>query len=487
MNKQLTQVSIAFGGIFLLLFLNLTNLQVFDASGLNNRADNKRSLYQQYDVDRGAIIISGSPVAYSVKTTGRFKYERRYVSSAFTHPVGYLSAIYGVSGIEQSENALLSGDADSLTVDRIRQLLDGGAKRGGSTSLTLDAEAQSLAYQLLGGRRGAVVAIEPKTGRVLVSASSPSFDSNLLSTTNAKTMQSAWQKLLKDPNQPILNRAYAQTWAPGSVFKLITTAAALESGKYTLTTKIPAPETYKLPGSTKEISNWQKTACSKSGEVTLSVALEVSCNTAFARVGVDIGINQIVKTATAFGFGTNFNLPDYSIASVVPNKVDAAQTALVAIGQFDVQSSALQMALVTAAIGNEGVVMTPQLIDEQIGPNLKVIKNLDPKVFNRAIKPETANALKEMMLNVVNQGTASNARIKGIAVAGKTGTAETLPGSAPHAWFVALAPAENPRVAIAVIVENGGYAKGKYAGEVSGNAIAAPIARQLLVDLLSLG
>jgi peptidoglycan glycosyltransferase len=245
--------------------------------------------------------------------------------------------------------------------------------------------------------------------------------------------------------------------------------------------------TYKLPGSTKEISNWQKTACSKSGEVTLSVALEVSCNTAFARVGVDIGINQIVKTATAFGFGTNFNLPGYSIASVVPNKVDAAQTALVAIGQFDVQSSALQMALVTAAIGNEGVVMTPQLIDEQIGPNLKVIKNLDPKVFNRAIKPETANALKEMMLNVVNQGTASNARIKGIGVAGKTGTAETLPGSAPHAWFVALAPAENPRVAIAVIVENGGYAKGKYAGEVSGNAIAAPIARKLLVDLLSLG
>jgi peptidoglycan glycosyltransferase len=300
-------------------------------------------------------------------------------------------------------------------------------------------------------------------------------------------MQSAWRKLLKDPNQPMLNRAYAQTWAPGSVFKLITAAAALESGKYTLTTKIPAPVTYKLPGSTKEISNWQKTACSKSGEVTLSVALEVSCNTAFARVGVDIGINQIVKTATAFGFGTNFNLPDYSIASVVPNKVNAAQTALVAIGQFDVQSSALQMALVTAAIGNEGVVMTPQLIDEQIGPNLKVIKNLDPKVFNRAIKPETANALKEMMLNVVNQGTASNARIKGIAVAGKTGTAETLPGSAPHAWFVALAPAENPRVAIAVIVENGGYAKGKYAGVVSGNAIAAPIARKLLVDLLSLG
>lgn len=481
MKSQLTKLSLGFGMLLLLLIGNLTYLQVFDASSLNNRADNKRSLFKQYDVDRGAIIVSGQPVAYSVKTTGRFKFERRYVSPAFTHPVGYLSSIYGAAGIEQSENSLLSGAADSLAVDRLRQLLDGGARRGASVSLTLDSAAQQLAFQLLGNRPGAVVAIEPKTGKLLVSASSPSFDANLLATTNAETMQTSWQRLLADPTQPLLNRSYAQTWAPGSTFKLIVAAAALESGRYNLNTKIPAPASYQIPGSSRSISNWQNAPCDSSGEVTLLQAIEVSCNTAFARLGIELGEEQIAKTAAAFGFGDNFALPG-ATASVFPNKLNNTELALSAIGQFDVRATALQMAQLAAAIGNEGVAMSPQLTDQVFAPNLTLLRQADSNVFNRAVKPTTAAALTQMMSAVVASGTGSNARIAGIEVAGKTGTAQTRPGRTAHAWFIGFAPASSPKVAIAVVLEGG--AAGNSSREVSGNELAAPIARSLLVELL---
>jgi penicillin-binding protein A len=480
MKTQLNKLALGFAVVFILLFANLTYLQVFDATSLNNRADNKRSLFKQYDIDRGSIIVSGQPVAYSVKTTGRFKYERRYVSPAFTHPVGYLSSIYGAAGVEQDQNPLLSGAADSLAVDRFRQLLDGGARRGGSVSLTLDAAAQQLAYQLLANRKGAIVAIEPRTGKILVSASSPSFDANLLATTNAQTMQESWNKLVADKTKPLQNRAYTETWAPGSIFKLVVAAAALESGRYTETTKIPAPATYKLAGSTKSISNWQNAPCSPSGEVTLLEAIAVSCNTAFARLGVELGSKEIAKTAAAFGFGSNFNFATNTVRSVVPETSDPAQNALIGIGQFDVRATVLQLALVAAAIGNEGVLMQPIMIDQVFAPNLTVLRTSDSNVLNRAIKPTTAAALTRMMQAVVSQGTGSNARISNISVAGKTGTAETRPGASPHAWFVAFAPAQSPKIAIAVLIE-GGAAGGS---AVSGNALAAPIAQRLLVELL---
>lgn len=483
MKPTLTKLVIAFGIALLLLLGNLTYLQVFDAASLNNRADNKRSLFKQYDIDRGAIIISGQPVAYSVKTTGRFKFERRYVSPAFTHPVGYLSAIYGAAGIEQSENQLLSGAADSLAVDRLRQLLDGGARRGGSVSLTINAAAQQLAYELLGNRTGAVVAIEPKTGKILISASSPSFDANLLATTNAETMQSSWNKLIADPTQPLLNRAYAETWAPGSTFKLIVAAAALESGRYTPSTKISAPASYQIPGTKRTIRNWQGAACSTTGEVTLLEALQVSCNTAFARIANELGQNQIAKTAAAFGFDSNFGLAG-AVKSVFPANLDAGQLALSALGQFDVRATTLQMAQVAAAIGNEGVVMKPILIDQVFAPNLTLLRNSDPDVFSRAIKPATANAITEMMTAVVSRGTGSNARISGIDVAGKTGTAETSEGLPAHAWFVGFAPAQSPKIAIAVILAGGSASSNQTSQEVSGNQLAAPIAQRLLTELV---
>jgi peptidoglycan glycosyltransferase len=481
--NQLNRLTSIFGVVFIVLIANLTYIQVFDANSLNNNSDNRRSLFKQYDIDRGSIIISGQPVAYSVKTSGRFKYERRYVSAAFTHPVGYLSALYGTSGIEQSENSLLSGADDALAVDRIRQLLDGGARRGGSVELSLDSAAQQLAYQLLDNRPGAVVAIEPKTGKILVSASSPSFDANLLATTNAQNMQENWNRLLTDPEKPLLNRAYAETWPPGSTFKIVVAAAALESGRYTTVSKIPAPARYRLPGTNTFISNWQEGPCSTSGEVTLQEAIEVSCNTAFARLGVEIGSNQLRRTAEAFGFGSNFELSGV-VPSYFPPRLDGAQTALVSIGQFDLRATTLQMAQIAAAIGNEGVVMQPSLIDNIFAPNLTRIRSHDSNVFNRAIKPATASALAEMMVSVVNSGTGTNAQISGISVAGKTGTAQTRPGLPAHAWFVGFAPANSTKIAIAVIVEGGEVGRTATSEEVSGNQLAAPIAQRLLTELL---
>lgn len=482
MKPQLTKLLTGFGVALLLLLANLTYLQVFEANSLNNRADNKRSLFKQYDIDRGAIIVSGQPVAYSDKTTGRFKYERRYVSPAFTHPVGYLSSIYGAAGIEQSENQLLSGAADALAVDRLRQLLDGGARRGGSVELTLVASAQQLAYQLLANRVGAVVAIEPRTGKILVSASSPSFDANLLSTTNAETMQTSWRRLISDPNQPLLNRAYAETWAPGSTFKLIVAAAALESGRYDLTSKIPAPAQYQVPGSSRKINNWQAAPCNQSGEVTLTEAMAVSCNTAFARLAIELGEERINRTAQAFGFGDNFSLAG-AVRSSFPTELSNIELALSALGQFDVKATALQMAQVAAAIGNEGVVMQPKLISKSFAPNLTLLSETDSDVFNRAIKPTTAAALKQMMIQVVSAGTGTAAQIPDISVAGKTGTSQTRPGSTPHAWFIGFAPAEAPTVAIAVVIAGGDQAS-ELAPEISGNQLAAPIAQKVLVELV---
>lgn len=483
MKPQLSKLVTGFGIALLLLLANLTYLQVFEASSLNNRADNKRSLFKQYDIDRGAITVSGQPVAYSDKTTGRFKYERRYVSPAFTHPVGYLSSIYGVAGVEQSENPLLSGAADALAVDRLRQLLDGGARRGGSVELTLAGAAQQLAYQLLGSRIGSVVAIDPRTGKILVSASSPSFDANLLATTNAKTMQKSWNKLIADPTQPLLNRAFGETWAPGSTFKLIVAAAALESGQYDLTTKIPAPAQYQVPGGSRKISNWQNAPCSASGEVTLEEALAISCNTAFARLGVELGETRILKTAKAFGFSENFSLAGAS-RSTFPADLSNIELALSALGQFDVQATALQMALVAAGIGNEGVVMQPKLINRTFAPNLTVLSQADSDVFNRAINPTTAAALTQMMVRVVTAGTGTAAQIANTSVAGKTGTAQTKPGFTPHAWFIGFAPADSPKVAIAVVLAGGEPAIGGAGSEISGNQLAAPIAQKVLVELL---
>ncbi len=476
MNAPLRKVA-AFGCLLLLAVVaNLTWIQVVKARDFGQRPGNLRPVLAEYDRERGRIVDGGTAVALSKATDDRLKYLRTYpLGPTFAPITGYYSVIYGATGIERAENAVLSGNDDRLIVDRIEQLLSGRKPKGGSVELTIDAKAQRVAYQALKGKTGAVLAIEPSTGAILVMATSPSYDPQRLTTHDASAARKAYNELSQDPDEPMLNRAIAQIYPPGSTFKVITAAAALSSGRYTPETVIPAPRTYQYPNSTAKLRNFGGSSCSPNGKMTLAAALRISCNTAFAMLGVELGSDALEAQAEAFGFNRNFDTPMTSATSVFPSDMDAAQTAQAAIGQFSVQATVLQMAMVSAAIGSGGSLFQPYLVDKLLGPDLSVLDVTQPREISRAVSPQVAAQLREMMIGVVQSGSGTAARIPGVTVAGKTGTAEHGEGEAPHAWFTAFAPANDPDVAVAVIIEDGGGNT-----EATGGRVAAPIARQVI-------
>ncbi len=324
-----------------------------------------------------------------------------------------------------------------------------------------------------------MVAIEPSTGRILALATSPSYDPNPLSSNDPAQNRAAWERLNADPLKPLLNRPLAETYPPGSVFKVVTTAAALSSGQYTTETEIPAPAVLDLPGTTADLPNYDRRACF-GGQVTLEQALQISCNTAFANVGLNLGDDILREQAELFGFNHSFDVPMSSATSVFPADLNAPQTAQAAIGQFDVRATALQIAMVGAALANGGVVMNPYLVDEVLAPDLSVLSRGEPSEFGRAVSPEIAQEITDMLVNVVQNGTGAPAQIQGVLVAGKTGTAQTAQGRAPHAWFLSYAPADGPQVAVAVVVENGG----NLGSEATGGRLAAPIAKAVMEAVL---
>jgi peptidoglycan glycosyltransferase len=311
-------------------------------------------------------------------------------------------------------------------------------------------------------------------------ATSPSYDPNLLSSHNLQETQAAYERLESDPAKPMLNRPLVSLKPPGSTFKLVTTAAALESGKFTASSVIPGPASYRLPQTNVELRNWQGSACGPDDKTTLAEALAVSCNSAYAWLGNQLGQETINAQAEKFGFNSSFTVPMRAATSRYPSGLDPAQTAMSAIGQFDVTATTLQMAMVGGAIGNNGVTMNPYLVKEVRGADLQLLQTANPTQFAVAMSPQNAQSEMDMMVGVVNNGTGSNAQISGVEVGGKTGTAETGKGRPAVAWFVAVAPATNPSVAVAVAVENAGGG-----AEVSGNGIAAPIARSVIEAVLN--
>ena len=379
---------------------------------------------------------------------------------------------------------MLSGSSDLFFVDRLQQLIAGRQPRGGAVTTTIDAAVQDAAWAGLAGSQGAAIAIEPSTGRILAQVQSPSFDPNLLSSHQPQQIREYYEELLDDPSQPLLNRPIVALNPPGSTFKLVTAAAALASGEFTLDSVLPGPAEYDLPLSSRTIRNWTGEECGPNGEVTLIEALAISCNTAFAWLGNELGDDALRAQAEAFGFDTAFEIPLRASTSRFPESPDPPQTALSAIGQFDVRATALQMAMVAAGIGNNGVVMEPYLVQEIRAPNLAILRTTDPVIFDTAMTPQDARQLQEMMVAVVERGTAgilqgiTDAEGRPVPVGAKTGTAQTGNDRSPVAWMVAMAPATNPRVAVAVVVEDGGLA------EVSGNALAGPIARAVIEAIL---
>jgi peptidoglycan glycosyltransferase len=481
MNPPLRRVAMALLVMFGALFANATWLQVVNADNLRKKQGNTRVLLSQYEHQRGPIVAGNITVARSVATNDRLKYLRVYPQGEEYAPItGYYSVTVGFSGIEQQENGILSGSDDRLFVRRLSDLITGRTPRGGTVVLTVNPKAQDAAWDGLQGKVGAVVALDPRTGAVLAMASNPSYDPSLLSAHNTAAVQAARKRLLAAPNNPLLDRAIAEVYPPGSTFKVVTAAAALSSGKYTPDTVIPAPTVLSLPQTSRKLRNFGGEVCSGSGTMTLRDALRISCNTAFAALGLKIGDDVLRRQAERFGFGRTPLELDRPAASVFPSVLNPPQTAQAAIGQFDVRVTPMQMAMVAAGVANHGLVMKPYLVKELQGPDLSVLSHTEPKLLSQAIEAPVASELTSMMIDVVNRGTGTAAKISGVTVAGKTGTAQHATNAAPHAWFIAFAPAENPVVAVAVLIEDGGNLN----KEATGGRVAAPIARDVIKAVL---
>ncbi|MBV9488036.1 MAG: penicillin-binding protein 2 [Frankiaceae bacterium] len=485
MNRQLKQVAVAILAMFGLLLINSNIVQVGQASSLRANPHNVRVLYGEYSHQRGPIVVAGQSVAKSVKTHDSLKYLRTYPGGAEYAPVtGYYSLVYSSSGIEQAENSTLAGTSDQLFFHRISDEITGRTPQGGSVDLTINPDAQHAAYQGLasapsfnGVRAGAVVALNPQTGAILAMASYPSYDPSQISGHNTKTDQAAFHQITHDPGDPLLNRAVNQSYPPGSTFKVITSATALSSGKYTPSQPlIPAPSKLTFNNTTHTLSNFQGETCPGSGQITLAEALKVSCNTAFGGLGLKLGSDAIAKQAAAFGFGKHLTIPIGVSDSNYVKTSDPPLLADSAIGQYSDSVTPLQMAMVAAGIANHGIVMKPYLVADTKAPDASVLTRARPQAFSQAVSPGVASQLTTMMEGVTQPGgTGTAAAISGIPVAAKTGTAENVPGQPTHAWFIAFAPATHPTVAVAVLVEHGGV----------GGVAAAPIAHTVMCAVLS--
>ncbi len=483
MNTPLRRLSTVVLAMFAVLMISTTWIQFVQADKLNTDSRNVRTVYNEFGTFRGPILAGEQSIASSAAVDDPFGYQRSYANGPlYGHVTGFYSIVNGSTEIERKENEFLNGTANDLWLDRLNSLFTGAKPQGSSVALTIDPAVQEAAYRALGNQRGAVVAIEPKTGRILALVSTPSYDPNTLASHNRNAANQAYQDLLKAPGNPLENRAIrGNTYPPGSTFKLVTAAAAIESGDYTADTQVPAPDNFPLPQSSAILRNFGDERCSRTGQMSLSDALRISCNSAFADLGVKLGDDALRDQAEEFGFDSRISIPLTVEPSRFPEDPDAPQTALAAIGQGDVRVTPLQVAMVSAAIANDGEEMTPYLIDTIKAANLDVVKQNKPSRLRQSISPETARQLTSMMVDVVQSGSGVGAQIRGVQVAGKTGTAETTKTAAPHAWFTGFAPADDPQVAVAVIVENGG----SMGSEATGGKVAAPIAKAVMEAVLN--
>ncbi|PRI12351.1 peptidoglycan D,D-transpeptidase FtsI family protein [Leucobacter massiliensis] len=467
MNKQLKFLTRTVFAMFLVLFFSVTMVQFVQADELRANELNGRTVKNGYKVERGSILVDGDPVAYSTPTGDSFRFVRQYADGPLYAPVtGYFTHTQGRTGLESAMNQDLSGIGNAQFFTRIMNTLNGVAPQGSSVQTTIDPAAQTAAAEAMaeGGFEGAVVALEPKTGRILALVSSPSFDANLFATNSDAEIIANYRKLEEDPTKPLVNRAIAgDLYHPGSVYKLVSAAAAIEAGKATPSTEFPNPAQLKLPQSSHEMQNASRTSCGPGEKATLQQAIVMSCNIPIAEMAMGMDRDTIPDMARGFGFDQELSVPLKVTPSTSPVPEDQAQTALASIGQLDVRVTPLQVAMVSAGIANGGVVMKPSLVDQVITPDLRVEKEYTPEELSRPISERTANAVAGMMEAGVSspEGLAKNAGIDGVRVAGKTGTAEN--GTAEDGsdlpftlWFTGFAPVDDPQVAVAVVIEDGG-------------------------------
>ncbi|HEU4362494.1 MAG TPA: D,D-transpeptidase PbpA [Mycobacterium sp.] len=490
MNTSLRRVAMTLMVLVVLLLANATLTQVFAADGLRADPRNQRVLLDEYSRQRGQITASGQLLAYSVTTDDRIRYQRVYAKPDVYAPItGFYSLRFSSSGLERAEDLVLNGSDPRLFGSRLADFFTGREPRGGNVETTVNPRVQQAGWDAMqrgcdGGCRGAVVALEPTTGKILALVSAPSYDPNLLSSHDPEAQGGAWQRLRDDKHSPLTDRAIAETYPPGSTFKIITTAAALQAGVSEGEQLTAAPQ-IALPDSTVTVQNFGGAACdSTDPTVSLRVAFARSCNTAFVELGIRTGVDALRETARAFGLD---HVPDPIPLQVAQSTIgpisDTAALGMSSIGQRDVAVTPLNNALIAATIANRGMMMQPYLVDSLEGPDLVGIATTAPRQQRRAVTPQVAAKLTELMIGA-EKATQQEGAIPGVQIASKTGTAEH--GSdprhtPPHAWYIAFAPAVGPKVAVAVLVEGS-----KDGGSLSatGGAVAAPIGRAVIAAAL---
>lgn len=485
MNKPIRTMAIFCMALFVALMLNATYLQYINAEELNDSALNRRVIQEAFSRERGAILVGREPVAESTPSDDEYKFQRGYPAPLrYAHVSGWFS-YYSQSGIERTENEVLSGDDSRLFVTQLVDMVNNAAPKGGSVELTIDPAAQQAAYDGLSAIgpdvQGAVVALEPRSGKVLAMVSLPTFDPNKLASHDLNEV-AAYDKMLNErEDEPKLNRAIQTTLPPGSTFKLVTAAAALESGNYTGDSDVPGGPGFKLPQSTKVIGNGGRDC--GADRIPFVQAMEQSCNTTFLALADELGNEAMTEQAEAFGFNSTAleDLPAQA-ESVYPEGANEPNTALTGIGQFEVRTTPLQMAMVVGAIANDGKVMRPYLVDEVRSPDLDTLDKTEEETLSEAMSSANAQDLRDMLVSVVANGTGTPAAIPGVEVGGKTGTAESgQEGRKNYAWFVSLAPADDPKVAVAVMIQNAPVAN----DDIAGGRLAGPIAKAVMEAVIN--
>ena len=483
MNRQLRGVSTVIVLMFVALFVSTTSIQFFASDSLRADSRNSRTILDSYSTKRGAILVDGSPIAESTPSDDQYQYQRKYTNGPLYSAVtGYFTIGQGNAGIESAENAVLSGNSDASFFQNLNAILTGQDVQGDNVNLTIDPAVQQAAYDALGTNTGSVVAIEPSTGKILAMVSKPDFDPNALTSHDTTEVKAQYDALLGQRPTPLQNRAIGgDLYTPGSVFKLIVASAALKDGKYDLDSEFPNPSRLQLPGTQTYINNAEGGSCGGGDTVKLRTAIQNSCNIPFAELGQKLGYDTIKQMADKYGFGDAIEVPMRATASQYPDVDSTAQLMLSSFGQASVRVSPLQIAMVSAGIANGGKVMQPSLVDSVTTSDLKTVESFSPKQFSNPLSGSEAADLTEAMQSVVSGGTGTNAKIDGVDVAGKTGTAEGGTGDPYTLWFTGFAPAKNPEVAVAVVVGNGG---GLGQSGV-GNTVAAPVAKKVMEAVLN--
>ncbi|MEV0480495.1 penicillin-binding protein 2 [Streptomyces sp. NPDC050508] len=492
MNKPLRRIALFCGLLVLTLLLRDNWLQYVKADSLKDDPKNRRVTIARYSTPRGDIIVDGNPITGSTETStsglNDLKYKRTYKNGAMWAPVtGYASQAFGANQLESIEDGILSGTDDRLFFRNTLNMITGKEKSGGNVVTTLNEAAQKAAWNGLTkqGGKGAVVALDPSTGKILALASYPSYDPSSFAGNSTSTDSKAWTKLQKkyDPNDPMLNRALRETYPPGSTFKVVTASAALENNLYSSAdTATNSPLPWTMPGTTTQLKNEGNIPCKNA---TLREALRVSCNTVFGKVGADLGNAKMLAEAKKFGFDAEQFTPIRSSASVFSDNMNTSQTALSSIGQYNTAATPLQMAMVASAVANDGKLMKPYMVDKLQSANVDTIAQTEPEQLSQPLSSKNAQILQSMMETVVKDGTGKNAQISGVTVGGKTGTAQhgVANSENPYAWFLSYAklPDGSSPVAVAVVIEDSSANR----DDISGGGLAAPIAKSVMEAVIN--